>query len=495
MKLFISYPSAQRDLAARLALALEAEGHDVFHDRSDLQAGAAFHQRLREAVAAADAFVFLITPEAVAPGSYTLAELEFAQAHWRRPSGHVLPVMVVATPIAALPPYLSAVTILQPRGELVAETVAAVAKLKPAASGMGLKIGLGLAVALAAAGGLGYVGMQRNTAEKLRLEQQATQARETAQSAQAASAKQLCTDGSQAAALAQLNTLAAHTPPLPAVLAAREDCAMLWLRDMRAVEGQQTFAEQVAQTEPVLMQALPTATGARAADLRAHIGWGDYLRGRGGLVGLEPQRHWQHALADDANNPYAHAMWARQMLDRADNLPQARKRFAQAVDGARSRPRTLPFVRALQLGGSVSGSIELTAYALTVADEMRRGNEPITERNKQRLWSYAFATRMLRADERSVLLSALPPAQLLSTFEALFPAGSLPAGQGDLWQFNRATLLAHAGEREAAREAFEAVVKSMRKARSTGSLLDEAQRALARLQGPPGQAGQASAAR
>ncbi len=487
MKLFISYPSAQRDLAARLALALEAEGHDVFHDRSDLQAGAAFHQRLREAVAAADAFVFLITPEAVAPGSYTLAELEFAQAHWRRPSGHVLPVMVVATPIAALPPYLSAVTILQPRGELVAETVAAVARLKPAASGKGLKIGLGLAVAVAAAGGLGFAAMQRNAAEKLRQEQQAVQQRDTAQ---AASAKQLCTDGSYAAALAQLNTLAARTapPPLPpAVLAAREDCAMLWLRDMRAVEGQQTFAEQVAQAEPVLMQALPTATGARAADLRAHIGWGDYLRGRGGMVGLEPQRHWQHALADDAANPYAHAMWARQMLDRADNLPQARKHFAQAVAGARSRPKTLPFVRALQLGGSISGSTELTAYALTVADEMRRGNEPIPERSKQRLWTYAFATRMLRADERSVLLEALPPAQLLSTFEVLFPAGSLPASQGDLWQFNRAVVLAHAGQREAAREAFEAVVKSMRKARSTGNLLDESQRALARLAGqaPP----------
>ena len=138
--------------------------------------------------------------------------------------------------------------------------------------------------------------------------------------------------------------------------------------------------------------------------------------------------------------------------------------------------------------GSVSGNLDLTAYALTVADEMRRGNEPIPERSEQRLWTYAFATRMLRPDERSVLLDALPPAQLLSTFEVLFPAGSLPAGQGDLWQFNRGIVLAHAGEREAAREAFGAVIKSMRKTRSTGSLLDESQRALARLQGPAGQA-------
>lgn len=279
MKLFISYPSAQRDLAARLTLALEAEGHDVFHDRSDLRAGEAFHQRLREAVAAADAFVFLITPEAVAPGSYTLAELNFAQQRWRRPSGHVLPVMVVPTPIGTLPPYLSAVTILQPRGEPVAEAVAAVARLTPGGVGRGMKIALGLALALAVAGGLGYAGLQRSAADKARDAQQAAlQAAQQRDATQAASALKLCEDGSEAAALAQLNSLVARLLPPPAVQAvqagqavqaAREDCAMLWLRNMRAVEGQQTFAEQVAQTEPVLMQALSVASGARRRPARA----------------------------------------------------------------------------------------------------------------------------------------------------------------------------------------------------------------------------------
>ena len=75
MKLFLSYPSAERTTADRLALALEGEGHEVFFDRSDLAAGDAFHQRLREAIQSADAMVCLVTPAAVAPGSYTLAEL------------------------------------------------------------------------------------------------------------------------------------------------------------------------------------------------------------------------------------------------------------------------------------------------------------------------------------------------------------------------------------------------------------------------------------
>jgi hypothetical protein len=114
---------------------------------------------------------------------------------------------------------------------------------------------------------------------------------------------------------------------------------------------------------------------------------------------------------------------------------------------------------------------------------MRRHGEPFTERDRQRLWTHAFATRMLRADERSVLLAALAPMPLLATFDALYPAGSLDAGQQLLWQFNRGTLLAQAGEREAARQAFEVVLRSMRSTRSSGGLLDESQRALARLQG------------
>ena len=44
--------------------------------------------------------------------------------------------------------------------------------------------------------------------------------------------------------------------------------------------------------------------------------------------------------------------------------------------------------------------------------------------------------------------------------------------------------MALAGEREGARQAFEAVLGSMRSTRSSGSLFDESQRALARLQGP-----------
>ena len=130
MRIFLSYPSEHRDTAARLTKGLEAEQHDVFFDHDDLGAGEAFHQAIRDAVARADLMIYLVSPESVAPGSYTLAELAVAELRWPRPSGHVLPVMVAPTPLAELPAYLLAVTLLEPRGELVAETLMAVSRLQ-----------------------------------------------------------------------------------------------------------------------------------------------------------------------------------------------------------------------------------------------------------------------------------------------------------------------------------------------------------------------------
>ena len=45
MKLFISHPSDQKELAERLRLALEAEGHEVFTDRAELKEGEPYTRR------------------------------------------------------------------------------------------------------------------------------------------------------------------------------------------------------------------------------------------------------------------------------------------------------------------------------------------------------------------------------------------------------------------------------------------------------------------
>lgn len=475
MRLFLSYPSVQRPLAERLALALEAEGHEVFFDRHDLDPGEAFHARLREGVAQADAMVFLVTPESVRPGSYALTELDLARQRWPRPSGHVLPVMLAPTPIADLPPYLSTVTLLQPQGEPVADTVAAVARLGPDPQPAWRRwavIGGIVLVAAAVAG----VALQRQ--QQAQAEQRARAEAEARDLAEARVTRDTCIGAGHAAALARLDQLAERSkPPLPAVLDLREDCAMLWLREMRAISGKSTFGEQVALAQPVLLQGLARSTGRRAADLRAHLGWGEYLRGRDGTPGVDPVSHWKRALADEADNVYAHAMWGRQLLDRSSGLTEARAHFAKALASGRN---TL-YVRGLQLGGSVGGSDDLQAFALTVADDMRRGNEKLLDIHRDRLWSRVFSTNWLNDGSRTGLMAAVPPTDLLQTYQWLFPPATVPEDRRLLWRFGLATLQARAGERSAARASLDSLARELRAAGSSGSLLDATERELARL--------------
>ena len=91
MRLFLSYASEDQDLAEQIFLALTAAGHRVFFDKDSLPAGGDYHTRIRRAVDRSDAFVFLITPRSLAPGSFALSELKYARAKWVHPRGRVCP--------------------------------------------------------------------------------------------------------------------------------------------------------------------------------------------------------------------------------------------------------------------------------------------------------------------------------------------------------------------------------------------------------------------
>ena len=129
MKIFISYPSEEREAAEQLNLALLQQGHDVFFDRDDLPPGLEYDQAIATFIAQSDLIVFFITPAAVEPGRYTLTEVKLAEERWPEPNGRVLPVMMRPTEISAIPTYLRAVNILEPRGNAVAETAHEVRKL------------------------------------------------------------------------------------------------------------------------------------------------------------------------------------------------------------------------------------------------------------------------------------------------------------------------------------------------------------------------------
>jgi hypothetical protein len=129
VRIFLCYPSEERSTAERIRYALAARGHDVFFDREDLPAGCEFDARITEALQESDLFVFLIAPESIEQGRYTLSELRMAARQWPHPSTHVLPVLVRPTPRDAIPAYLRAVSILEPHGDAGAEVADAVDQL------------------------------------------------------------------------------------------------------------------------------------------------------------------------------------------------------------------------------------------------------------------------------------------------------------------------------------------------------------------------------
>jgi hypothetical protein len=129
MRIFLTFASEQRDIAESILLALRNRGHEVFFSHDDLPPADSFDLRIQKAIATSELLVFLISPESVAKGRYTLTELVFARDRWRSPRGRVLPVVVAPTPMVSMPNYLKAVTLLEPEGNIAAETAAAVDRL------------------------------------------------------------------------------------------------------------------------------------------------------------------------------------------------------------------------------------------------------------------------------------------------------------------------------------------------------------------------------
>jgi hypothetical protein len=143
MRIFMSYASEQKADAEAVAFSLRSRGHMVFFDRDDLPEGTSYDDRIAAAVDRSDLMIFLISPAAVAEGRYTLTELRFARYKWRHPGGRVLPVMMEATPLPAVPAYLRAVSILEPQGNKAAEVAFAVERLR------GFERGINIAVVVA----------------------------------------------------------------------------------------------------------------------------------------------------------------------------------------------------------------------------------------------------------------------------------------------------------------------------------------------------------
>ena len=483
MKIFLSYSSAQRAIAEPLSLALEAEGHDVFFDRHDLPAGDAYNSRIREAIADADRFVFLVSPESLREGSYAQTELKLAQARWPRPGGRVLPVMAKPTPFDLLPPYLGAVTVMQPAGNLVAAVAAHFGKPPWWRRRWWW---LAVPVVLMSIGGLAWLAMENRAqvrkeetaaAQSLELERQ--RAAVAAFGREVSAAANLCAGGNHAAAWANFEALSSRLasqpgPAAAALVSAQADCGMAWLRGMSVSEGQR-FDPPVQKILPALGREMATAQGVRLGDLHAHLGWADWLRGRDGIP-TQPGTHYERALAVDDKNPYALAMWAHNAELRREGEPASRaRRFEAALASGRERS----FVRDLQLAAADSQGTALPPTLRSLHAGMLAGEA--APRGSARLYRRWCEWDLPAAQERGVLLGALGVDDALALIDWLQPLDAVPTERRPLWHLCRSAYLMHAGRHAQAEALIRQTLKEMGPSYQGGSYERWAKLQLARF--------------
>jgi hypothetical protein len=133
MIIFLSYASEHRAEAGKIAQTLRGRGHLVFFDKDDLPAATSYDAQIEQAIKRSDLMIFLVSPESIAAGRFTLTELYFARKKWPSARGRVFPIEIKATPSSEVPEYLSTIQIYKPAGNVAAEVASVVDDIIPAA--------------------------------------------------------------------------------------------------------------------------------------------------------------------------------------------------------------------------------------------------------------------------------------------------------------------------------------------------------------------------
>ncbi len=289
--------------------------------------------------------------------------------------------------------------------------------------------------------------------------------------------------GQSVEALATLDRARALAPASDAVREAQEDVAMDWIRNVRVQSGTSSFGEAIEPGLAVVDTALPSATGARRADLLAHSGWASFLMWRDGNRQLDPAAWYRDALSLDPGNPYANAMLAHWILFREDDIPRAVTLFDTALRSGRA----VEAVRILQWGAYGNTSTpEADAQRVRLADAMRRDGQRLSGEQAQALSGlYYVVTPTSREKDRQVVLEALPPDDHISTLGWAFEEFANDESRRPTIRFFVALLHASAGRTDQAAGDLRTLDEEL--AENPGSLRDAVQAALERLQ--PGRGG------
>src|SRR3954452_14782538 len=102
-KVFISYSRKDLSFADRIEAALKARGFEALIDRTDIYAFEEWWKRIEDLIGRADTVVFVLSPDAVRPGSVALKEVAFAASLNKR----FAPIVFRPVEDAALPQELA----------------------------------------------------------------------------------------------------------------------------------------------------------------------------------------------------------------------------------------------------------------------------------------------------------------------------------------------------------------------------------------------------
>ena len=239
----------------------------------------------------------------------------------------------------------------------------------------------------------------------------------------------------------QLITQAREMDPGSAnVQKAQATLSMAWLRNMILLKDE-TYSQFVDPMVPVLARELMNANSSKAATIKAHLGWIRFLQEQDRqLLHADVDsikvvdRLFEEALTDDADNYWAHAMWAYVIMYVDADVDKSVKHLSRALDlvlrqhGRKSEAyswvrgfqwRTLTLRLVGSRGTSEENEAKLREALLRLVNVMRINQEPRPNKRKENIIFTNYGRRM-RGENVEQLLSALPPQEHLKTFQWLF---------------------------------------------------------------------------
>jgi hypothetical protein len=241
------------------------------------------------------------------------------------------------------------------------------------------------------------------------------------------------------------------------VRTAEQDLAMAWLRSSRVPEGTEfsTIADKLVS---VLTTGANASTGARKADLLAHLGWAYFLKQRDGDASLRPDDEYKDAVAADAKNPYANAFWGHWILWNHGSLNDANERFEIALSSDRARS----VVRYFQLAALANvRSNDSDAAWLRVVADMLAAKEAINASVRDEV-SNRYAQALGDPALMQRITAAVPAPRQIELLQALLQAEDVNEAQKTTLSVALAESLEAAGRSPDALQAWKDIATDLK---------------------------------